>query len=86
MNQYADLSPYYVELSIPQQQLDMLTELNENQFIDIVAAQNRLCGHSALNDLAWDVFVKLDDQLIATNDLNDQEHNLLNHVSNLLQI
>tara|TARA_R100001163_G_C5047012_1_gene184219 strand:- start:619 stop:867 length:249 start_codon:yes stop_codon:yes gene_type:complete len=64
----------------------MLTKLNENQFIDIVAAQNRLCGHSALNDLAWDVFVKLDDQLIATNDLNDQEHNLLNHVSNLLQI
>jgi len=73
----------YVDLSNPQ---EMLIELNENQFIDIVSAQNDICGHSALNDLAWDVFVKLDDQLIATNDLNDQEHKLLNHVSTLLQI
>ena len=76
MNQFLDLSN-------PQ---EMLTELNEHQFIDIVSAQKDICGHSALNDLAWDLYVKLDDKLLATNDLNDQEHNLLNHVSTLLQI
>lgn len=76
----------FVDLSTPQQHLDMLKELDEHKFIDIVAAQNKICGYSTLNVLAWDVYVKLDDQLIATNDLNDQEHNLLNHVSNLLQI
>jgi len=73
----------FVDLSNPQ---EMLTELNEHQFIDIVAAQNKICGHSALNDLAWNLYVKLDDKLLASNDLNDQEHNLLNHVSTLLQI
>ena len=76
----------FLDLSTTRQKLDMLKELDEHKFIDIVAAQNRICGYSTLNLFAWDVYGKLDDQLIATNDLNDQEHNLLNHVSTLLQI
>ena len=74
----------FLDLSTPQQLLNMLKELDEHKFIDIVSAQKEICGHSALNDLAWDVNDQLLEELRETNDLSSDQFALLNHVRQLL--
>ena len=74
----------FIDLSTPQQLLDMLKECDEHKFIDIVSAQKEICGHSALNDLAWDVNDQLLEELRETNDLSSDQFALLNHVRQLL--
>ena len=74
----------FLDLSTPQQLLNMLKELDEHKFIDIVSAQKEICGHSALNDLAWDVHDQLIEKLRETNDLSSNQFTLLHHVRQLL--